>query len=329
MMLPIIVILALTSHIQCQDNHYDQLLYVQDDYREHYLGPFELTSVLSGRPEYKHTWENRMFFNDSQWVITNHDGTTRCYNPRQDLTPPRDGWYWSDGRKLNIIVYTVPVTTPPPKIIIKSDSVPEITGIYSLFDKQLGYPSYTSSHAKIAVRDDGYGYHWFWRDSRTNKKVWMTRTVTYPPYTPADWGWNIEEADNKTIVLSGGLFCTAMNNSYVTRLDYFPRTDHFISKTDPQFCNRKPDCSNGVDEIECPLELGFIPMMFITIGIVGLGVMLFLVFRYFHIMDMQSTDIVVTMAGTNNTMEEQIIDKITIGMAFRFSLILIDTHFHI
>ena len=56
-------------------------------------------------------------------------------------------------------------------------------------------------------------------------------------------------------------------------------------------------------------------MMLITIGIVGFGVGLFLVFRYFRIMDMQSTDIVVAMGRTNNTMEEQIIDKITIGMA--------------
>ena len=195
---------------------------------------------------------------------------------------------------------------PPPEISIQSDSVPEITGLYSLSDKQNGYPSYTSSHGKIAVRaqENGFDYHWYWEDSRTNKSVQMTLTVSYPPYTPAGWsGWNIVEADNKTIVLYGGLFCTSAKG------------DYFILKTYPQFCNRASDCLNGVDEIDCPLELGFIPMMLITIGIVGFGVGLFLVFRYFRIMDMQSTDIVVAMGRTNNTMEEQIIDKITIGMA--------------
>ena len=147
----------------------------------------------------------------------------------------------------------------------------------------------------------------------------MTWTLTYPPYTPAHWGWNILKDENQTIVLSRGLFCTTKSGP-----------DYFISKKDPQFCNKKPDCLNGVDEIECPLELGFISMMLITIGIVGCGVGLFLVFRYFRIMDMQSTDIVVTMAGTNNTMEEQIIDKITIGMAgFQIYIDIYQRTFHI
>ena len=93
-----------------------------------------------------------MLFRDNQWVITRHDGTIWYYNPRQERTPPRDSWYYYGRAPAPIIVYTVPVTTPPPELSIKSDSVPEITGLYSLSDKQYGYPSYTSSHGKIAVR---------------------------------------------------------------------------------------------------------------------------------------------------------------------------------
>ena len=92
MMVPIIVIIALTTHIHCQaTTHFDQLMYVRGD------GPYVLTGVVSGRPEYKHTRLNRkILFSDNQWEITKRDGTTWYSNPRQEPTPPSDGWYHVD-----------------------------------------------------------------------------------------------------------------------------------------------------------------------------------------------------------------------------------------
>ena len=66
MMVPIIVILAITSHIHCKDSNKDQLLYLQGGPS----GPYVFTSVVSGRPEYKHTERDyEILFKDNQWVI--------------------------------------------------------------------------------------------------------------------------------------------------------------------------------------------------------------------------------------------------------------------
>ena len=87
---------------------------------------------------------------------------------------------------------------------------------------------------------------------------------------------------------------------------------------------------NHIDETDCPLQLGFTSVLFITIGIVGVGVALFLVFRYFGILDMHTTDIVITRDGTNYTQEEGIIDSITLGIfQFYINQIITNKHFHI
>ena len=208
-MITIIVILSLTTHTHCHNNDddqqlfvqsggsYDQLLYVHSG-DSYVRGPYVLTSIVSGRPEYTKSSNNddddyddeyydedddcydepdddrdvKILFSDNQWIIAALYNRTRYFNPKKDLTPPKEGWNFkcktSQLAFLDLVVYTVPVTPPPPELSIKSDSVPEIAGLYSLSDnKQHGYPSYTSSHGRIAVKDDRNGYNWYWEDSRT------------------------------------------------------------------------------------------------------------------------------------------------------------------
>ena len=132
----------------------------------------------------------------------------------------------------------------------------------------------------------------------------MTNT-TPPSYTPVGWDdWSIKEYENKTVVLSEGLFCSSKEGG-----------GYFISRTHPQYCNNRAECSNDIDEDDC-FTIGFIPGLLITLGIVLVGVVVFLILHFSNMMHMHSTDIVVPNTGEDKDMKDNIIDDITLGKDF-------------
>ena len=72
-----------------------------------------------------------------------------------------------------------------------------------------------------------------------------------------------------------------------------------------------PDCAFNEDESDCQ-ALQFWAVILITLGIVLVGVGIFFVLRYFHIIDLHSTDIIVedrTHRGEKEELIEQIITQ--------------------
>ena len=84
----------------------------------------------------------------------------------------------------DLVVHKVPVTLPPLVLSIKDDSIPLISGLYTLSDTQYnGYPLYNSSQGHIAVEgNNGNYYSWYWQDNTKGKKVQLTQAEP-PPYT--------------------------------------------------------------------------------------------------------------------------------------------------
>ena len=66
-----------------------------------------------------------------------------------------------------------------------------------------------------------------------------------------------------------------------------------------------------MDEKNCQ-EIGFLRSLLITLSIVLLGVGLFLILRYSHIMDIHCTSITMPMSVNKNT-KDDIKDNITLG----------------
>ena len=202
-------------------------------------------------------------------------------------------------------VYLVPIIPPPLVLSVQGDSIPNMTGLYYLSNSTYnGYPSYHGSQGCIAVQGNKkrrrYEDHlWYWKSNKTDAKIEISSAVP-ASYTPVGWhGWDVEEQKNKMLVSPNVPFCSTDYGGY------------FISKSYPQFCNKKPDCNNNADEKDCP-EIDIVGSIFITIGIVLVGMGLFLILRYSHMMDIHRTNI--TMSRTKNIDEnDAIIDYITLG----------------
>ena len=201
----------------------------------------------------------------------------------------------------NIAIHLVPIIPPPPVLSIQGDFIPGLAGQYILSNTtHNGYPYYQGSHGKIAVKS-GYGVNrkWCWEDEKTGNRMQISDTVP-PSYTPVGWNeWKKEEYENKTLVLSNRLFCTTSNS-----------TGYFILKSHKHFCDKKPDCNNNVDEEDC-FEIRILESMLIALGIVLVGVGLFQMLRFCHMLDIQCTNI--TMSKTVANIQDDIIDNITIG----------------
>ena len=62
-----------------------------------------------------------------------------------------------------------------------------------------------------------------------------------------------------------------------------------------------------MDEVDCPV-IGFLAVMSISVGIVFVGLGLFFILTFFHILNFCSNTITVS-----RTVKNEIVDKITIG----------------
>ena len=107
---------------------------------------------------------------------------------------------------------------------------------------------------------------------------------------------------NQTVVLSNTsdtIFCPTDNGGY------------FISKFHPNYCDKKHDCNNNMDEKDCS-DMKILESMAITFGIVLVGVGLYLMLRYSRILDIHNPNIEVSRTANINT-KDAIIDSITLG----------------
>ena len=296
--------------MHCDEDTGDHLLYLKSDVKD---GVFVKTGRnINERPEYKSTRNTgfKILFKDNKWVNTWPNGSINFMNPKQAHTPPRKGWVrYSNGSKWpNIIMYKVPIVPPPPKLSIHDDFILDLAGLYTLSNTtHHGYPYYYGSHGNITVQPERnftsniYKYHWYWQNYETDIKVRMSNLIP-PSYTPTGWdGWIVEKVESATVVLSNPLFCNLEDGGY------------FISKSDPKFCNMRPDCINKVDEEDCSQQ-SFLASMAISLGIVLVGVGFFLILRHARIMDIQSTNITVSTTGTERNDD---IDFITLGKIFQ------------
>ena len=75
---------------------------------------------------------------------------------------------------------------------------------------------------------------------------------------------------------------------------------------------KRHDCTNKVDEADCTV-ISFLAVLSITLGIVLMGVVLFLVLSYSGIMDIPNNNMEVSRTGTEISVEDEIIDQITLG----------------
>ena len=307
-----------TRNTHCEDNTSDHLLYVDADsyhntykqwkigasYFFYYYGPY----VRTGMKEYEppNIRYCKIVFKNSQWKLTDPKNTGRpvYINPQQDDTPPKNGWLHKDGSALpGVVVHKVPITNPPLVLSIQGESFPDMAGIYTLNNNSYnGYPSYHGSNGSLKVQlyndGDEWEFNWYWKDTNTFEQVKISNTVP-PSYTPAGWdGWDSEEDENKTLVLSNALLCSTDKGRY------------FISKFHPHFCDKKIDCDNKIDEKECP-EIKMLDSMLIALSILLGCVGLFLMLKYSHIMDICNTKISRTMTNTNT--KDNIIDNMTLG----------------
>jgi len=282
--------------------------YIVVDSETIYYGPY----MKTGMKVYENPDDdfcNKIVFKDSQWKIGCPPKSGAGYtNPRQDLTPPRNGWVhnreqtWKTAPP-GVVVHKVRITNPPLVLSIQDESFPDMSGIYNLNNYSYnGYPSYHSTNACIQVQPNPSGgileFNWYWEDTNTHEKVKISNTVP-PSYTPAGWdGWDSEVDENKTLVLSNTLLCSTKKGR------------HFISKFHPQFCDKKIDCNNNIDEKDCP-EIKMLDSVLITLSILLGGAGLFLMLKYSHMIDVCSTKIPRTMTNTNT--KDKIIDNITLG----------------
>ena len=74
-----------------------------------------------------------------------------------------------------------------------------------------------------------------------------------------------------------------------------------------------PDCTNDVDEAECP-TISFLAVALITLGIVLVGAVLFMVLNFSGIMDIHGNSKEVNRTEINISEEDEIIDQITQGI---------------
>ena len=274
MVLSILVILVLSKHTYCDDTTGDHLLFLQGGGNE---GPYVKTGQAI---EYQHTspqYSDKILFKDNQWVIT--DDSVICCGyiniDNNSLIPPKTGWVDRDGSENHqMVVHVVPIITPPLVLSIKGDSLQDIAGLYNLLSFPYnGYPIYYNDEGYIRVFS--YDYQWYW-ENKTGATVKISSSLP-PSYSPAGWvGWDVEEDGNKTVVLSSTrLFCSTDHGGY------------FITKSHSHFCNKKPNCNNNVDENDCSV-INIAGSMLISLGIVLMGVGIFLILHYSHIMDIHS-----------------------------------------
>ena len=214
--------------------------------------------------------------------------------------------YECESTVSSITIYLVPKVPPPPVLSIQGDFIQGLAGQYTLSNTtHNGYPYYQGSHGNISVHyplisePHEANSKWCWEVTKTGQKIQISNSVP-PSYTPVGWDeWDKKEYENKTLVLSNRLFCTTGNF-----------TGYFISKSHKHFCDKKPDCNNNMDEKDC-FEIRILESMLIALGIVLVGVGLFLMLRYSHILDIHCTNI--TMSGTVSNIKDDIVDNITIG----------------
>ena len=132
MKIPVILIILFTTYIHCKENHGDHILFVQggQGFAVSVSGPYLKAEVGDRRREYKNKNNDTIEFRDNMWVLT-REGIILFENAQESLIPPKHGW--TDiifGRNL-IVVYKVPVTTPPPVLFVKDNSIPDIGGVYN------------------------------------------------------------------------------------------------------------------------------------------------------------------------------------------------------
>ena len=295
--------------MHCDEDTGDHLLYLKSDVKD---GVFVKTGRnINERPEYNsiRNYGFKLLFRDNKWINTWPDGSISFMNTQQGLIPPSKGWvnYATGSTWPNIVIYKVPIVPPPPILSIQDDFIQDLAGLYTMSNTtHNGYPYYYGSHGNITLQPDrkdtpNSKYYWYWQNYGTGKKVMMSNLIP-PAYAPTGCdGWIVEEVESATVVLSNPLFCNLEDGGY------------FISKSDPKFCNMRPDCINKVDEEDCSQQ-SFLASMAISLGIVLLGVGFFLILRHARIMDIQSTNITVSTTGTERNDD---IDFITLGMIFQ------------
>merc|ERR1719233_2016459 len=127
-----------------------------------------------------------------------------------------------------------------------------------------------------------------------------------PPYTPAGWssadGWEVEVTENNTVVLSplpSTFYCSTNYDDILSVSEY---DGYILSKSNPKLCNKKADCSNKLDEVDCPV-IGFLAVMSISLCIVFVGAGFFLISSYFRILNFRSNNKTLSRTGTNIAVE--------------------------